>query len=82
MLAKITSRNRITLPKAVVQDYPRAIYFEVQSKGGRIVLTPVRMSRASELREKLAVLGVTNADLRAAVKWARNRRARLRRGRV
>ncbi len=72
MLAKITSKNRITLPKVAVQDYPGVRYFEVQSKGGRIVLTPVRISRAGAVREKFAALGISEADVRAAVKWARS----------
>jgi hypothetical protein len=76
MLARITSKNQITLPKAVVRDYPGARYFEVQSKDGRIVLTPVRISRAGAVREKLAALGIAEADVRAAVKWARGRKAR------
>jgi hypothetical protein len=76
MLAKITSKNQITLPKAVVKDYPGARYFEVQSKDGRIVLTPVRISRAEAVREKLAALGITEADVHAAVRWSRSRRAR------
>jgi hypothetical protein len=76
MLAKITSKNQITLPKAVVKDYPGARYFEVQSKDGRIVLTPVRISRAEAVREKLAALGVTEADVEAAVRWSRSRRMR------
>jgi hypothetical protein len=76
MLAKITSKNQITLPKAVVKDYPGARYFEVQSKDGRIVLTPVRISRSEAVREKLAALGITEADVEAAVRWSRSRRAR------
>jgi len=76
VLAKITSKNQITLPKAVVREYPGARYFEVQSKDGRIVLTPVRMSRADAVREKLDALGITEADVKAAVQWARNRKIR------
>lgn len=71
MLAKITSKNQITLPKAVVQDFPGARYFEVESAAGRIVLTPVRIARADAVREKLAALGIREQDVPAAVKWAR-----------
>ena len=45
MLAKLTSKNQLTLPKAVLDKLPAATYFEVQAEGGRIILTPVRISR-------------------------------------
>lgn len=73
MLAKITSKNQITLPKAVVEEFPGARYFEVESAEGRIVLTPVRIGRADAVREKLAALGIREPDVSAAVAWARKR---------
>ena len=74
MLAKITSKNQITLPKAVVDEFPGARYFEVHSNEGRIVLTPVRINRAEAVREKLASLGISEADVAASVQWARKRK--------
>jgi hypothetical protein len=74
MLAKLTSKNQITLPKAVVGEVPQAEYFEVAVEDGRIVLTPVRIGRAGAVREKLASLGIAEADVAAAIKWARRRR--------
>lgn len=74
MLAKLTSKNQLTLPKAVVEQVPRSEYFEVQVEGERIVLTPVRMQRASAVRDKLAALGITEGDVAAAVGWSRKRR--------
>jgi len=71
MLAKLTSKNQITLPKAVAQAFPGAEYFEVQNEGGRIVLTPVRIGRADAVRDKLAELGIVEADVAPAVSWAR-----------
>ncbi len=73
MLAKLTSKNQITLPKAVAQAFPGAEYFEVQAEGGRIVLTPVRIGRADAVRDKLAALGIVEEDVVAAVAWARKR---------
>ena len=43
MLAKLTSKNRLTLPKTVISDFPDTRYFDVTQEDGRIVLTPVRM---------------------------------------
>lgn len=72
MLAKLTSKNQLTLPKAVLADFPGAEYFEVSEENGRIVLTPVRLNRADAVRTKLADLGLAEADIVDAVKWARD----------
>ena len=71
MLAKMTSKNQITLPKAVVAQVPPAEYFEVEAVGERIVLTPVRLSKADAVRNKLAELEITDQDIRDALAWAR-----------
>lgn len=71
MLAKLTSKNQLTLPKAVLDKLPGATYFEVQAEGGRIILTPVRISRVDAVREKLVQLGITESDVEDAVRWAR-----------
>lgn len=71
MLAKLTSKNQLTLPKAVLDKLPEVTYFEVQAEGGRIILTPVRISRVDAVREKLVQLGITESDVEDAVRWAR-----------
>ncbi|MDO4231508.1 MAG: AbrB/MazE/SpoVT family DNA-binding domain-containing protein [Lautropia sp.] len=71
MLAKLTSKNQITLPKAVVSAVDAAEYFEVVAENGRIVLTPVRVQRAQAVRDKLEQMGITEQDLEDAVAWAR-----------
>lgn len=71
MLAKLTSKNQLTLPKAVTADFPGSEYFDVTKENGRIVLTPVRLTRAGAVRDKLADLGISDADVAAAVAWAR-----------
>jgi hypothetical protein len=71
MLAKLTSKNRLTLPKAVVADFQGSEYFDVTKENGRIVLTPVRLNRADAVRAKLAELGMSEADVAEAVAWAR-----------
>ena len=71
MLAKLTSKNQLTLPKAVLSDFQGAEYFEVTGEHGRIVLTPVRLTRASTVRSKLAELGLSETDVSDAVAWAR-----------
>jgi len=39
---------------------------------GQIVLTPVRIQRGDAVRAKLAALGLTEADVAGAVRWARS----------
>lgn len=73
MLAKKTAKNQITLPKAVVTKFQGVDYFEVDTDGQSITLRPLRRSRADEVRARLAKLGITEEDVRAAVAWARRR---------
>ncbi len=72
MLAKLTSKNQLTLPKAVTSAVELTDYFDVTAENGRIVLTPVRVNRADGVRAKLAELGLTEADISDAVAWARS----------
>jgi hypothetical protein len=74
MLAKVTSKNQLTLPKAVTNAVGPAEYFEVEAKNGQIVLTPVRIQRADAVRAKLAVLDLNDRDVADAVAWARKAR--------
>ena len=71
MLAKITSKNQLTLPKAAVAAVGPTEYFDVEVSQGQIVLTPVRIQRGDAVRAKLAALGLTDADVTDAVRWAR-----------
>lgn len=71
MLAKLTSKNQITLPKAAVSRLEAVEYFDVTVEKGRIILTPVRLQQAQAVREKLEKLGITEQDVEDAVTWAR-----------
>ena len=72
MLAKLTSKNKLTLPKAAVAAVEATGYFDVTAENGRIVLTPVRVNRAGAVRAKLAEIGLSEADVADAVSWARS----------
>ena len=78
MLAKLTSKNQLTLPKSVTNAVGAVEYFEVQTKGGQIILTPVRIQRADSVRAKLAELDLAEQDIADAIAWARqaNRRSK------
>ena len=73
MLAKMTAKNQLTLPKAITNIIGPTEYFEVKAKDGQIVLTPVRIQRADAVRMKLVELNIKESDLGDAVKWARVR---------
>ena len=71
MIAKLTTKNQLTLPKRVVAEVGAEDYFDVEVRNGQIVLTPVRIQRADLVRAKLAELNLEESDLEEAVTWAR-----------
>lgn len=75
MLAKMTSKNQLTLPKSVTQAVGATEYFDVETRAGQIILTPVRIQRGDAVRSKLAELDLTDADMANAVAWAREPQA-------
>lgn len=77
VLAKITSKNQLTLPKSITQALAQTAgpveYFDVQAANGQIILTPVRIQRGDAVRAKLAELAISDADVADAVAWSRRK---------
>ena len=71
MLAKMTSKNQLTLPKSITTALGATEYFDVEVRNGQIILTPVRIQRGDAVRAKLAELGLQEQDIADAVAWAR-----------
>lgn len=71
MLAKMTVKNQITLPKAVATRFGGVEYFEVSTDGVSITLRPLERSRVDEVWAHLEKLGITERDVSDAVTWAR-----------
>ena len=71
MLAKLTSKNQLTLPKSITRAIGDSEYFDVKVEGGQIILTPVKIQRADAVRSKLAALDLNEQDIADAVAWAR-----------
>jgi len=71
MLAKMTSKNQLTLPKSITAAVGPAEYFDVEATNGQIVLTSVRIQRGDAVRAKLAELDLQETDIADAVAWAR-----------
>lgn len=71
MLAKLTAKNQLTLPKRITNELGPVEYFEIETRNGQVVLTPVRIQRADAVRAELAELDPTEQTIRDAVVWAR-----------
>jgi hypothetical protein len=71
MLAKMTVKNQLTLPKAVVARFSGVEYFDISTDGNSITLRPLQRSRVDEVWAHLEKLGITEQDVSDAVRWAR-----------
>lgn len=71
MLAKLTSKNQLTLPKSIITSVGKTDYYDVAVENGRIILTPVHIQQADAVRAKLNELGITETDVQDAIKWSR-----------
>jgi hypothetical protein len=75
MLAKKTSKNQITIPKKIVDQLPEVTYFDVELKGGVILLKPLKLytTDLEQIRAKVKKLGISESSVAEAIKWARAR---------
>jgi bifunctional DNA-binding transcriptional regulator/antitoxin component of YhaV-PrlF toxin-antitoxin module len=75
MLAKITSKNQITIPKKIIGQMPGVKYFEVELIDGKIELKPLRIYETDleKIRSKMKNLGLKPDSVREAVEWARSK---------
>jgi len=75
MLAKVTSKNQITIPKKIIDQVPDTKYFEVEFKDGVIMLKPLQVyeTDVGKIRSKIKSLGLKPNSVREAVEWARKR---------
>jgi hypothetical protein len=74
MLTKMTSKNQVTLPVALLRELPEAEYFDATLVDGALVLRPVRivpMVDLGSVRRRVARAGVKPAEVKRAVRWAR-----------
>ena len=71
LIAKKSSKNQITLPKRIVDLFPKCDYFFISAEDGQIVLRPVDENALAKVRRKLEELGIRESDVDGAIKWAR-----------
>ncbi|MCF8106769.1 MAG: AbrB/MazE/SpoVT family DNA-binding domain-containing protein, partial [Desulfohalobiaceae bacterium] len=71
MLAKLTSKNQITIPKALLAQVPESTHFEVTVQDGVILLRPVHLSgdNLADVRRKMKALGLNEDAVAEAVQW-------------
>jgi hypothetical protein len=70
VLAKLTSKNQLTLPKSVTDKLGPVQYFEVLLQAGQVVLTPVRIQRGDAVRAKLAELELDDGVIAKAMAFS------------
>jgi len=75
MLAKITSKNQITIPKKIIDQFQDVTHFDVTAKKGVVVLKPVRFYQADleQIRSKVKKLGIKENTVAEAIEWARKK---------
>ena len=75
MLAKLTSKNQLTIPKKIIEKMPDTKYFDVEIEGEIIVLKPLNLydTNPAKIKEKMKTLGLTQDCVAEAVSWARSK---------
>jgi bifunctional DNA-binding transcriptional regulator/antitoxin component of YhaV-PrlF toxin-antitoxin module len=75
MLAKLTSKNQITIPKKVLSKMGEVEYFDVEYREGVVVLKPVKVYETDieGIRAKMKKLGLSRKSVAEAVRWARRK---------
>lgn len=75
MLAKLTSKNQITIPKQIIDQIPETRYFDVKLNGETVVMKPVTIydTDLEKVRSKIKKLGLKPDCVAEAIKWARSK---------
>ena len=75
MLAKLTSKNQITIPKKIMEQFPDVRYFDLESKDGVVSLKPIKIydTDLDQIRSKMKSLGLKKNSVNEAIKWARSK---------
>jgi hypothetical protein len=75
VLAKITTKNQITIPKKIINQLPGVKYFDVELKEGLVLLKPLRVydTNLEQIRSKVNKLGLKENSVKEAIRWARKK---------
>jgi hypothetical protein len=75
MLAKLTAKNQITIPKQIIDQIPETRYFDVKLNGETVVMKPLTIydTDLEQVRSKIKKLGLKPDCVPEAIKWARSK---------
>ena len=75
MLAKMTTKNQITIPKKIIDKLPNIKYFDVELKDGLVLLKPLKVydTNLDQIRSKMKTLGLDQNSVKEAIQWARKK---------
>ena len=75
MLAKLTSKNQITIPKKIMDQLPDVEHFDIFLDNGRVILKPMVIyeSDLEQIRSKIKKLGLGTDTVAEAINWVRNK---------
>jgi len=74
MLAKLTAKNQITIPKKIIAKFQDVKYFDVEIKDWLVLLKPVKVLEPGlqGIRTKIKKLELSEDCVAEAVRWARS----------
>jgi len=77
MLAKITSKNQITIPKKIIEKMPGIKHFDIELKDGVVIMKPVRFydTNLDQIRAKVKKLGLKEDSVAEAIKWVKSKKS-------
>ena len=77
MLAKITSKNQITIPKKIIEKIPHVKHFDIELKDGIIIMKPIKLydTNMDQIRAKVKKLGLKENSVAEAIKWAKSKKS-------
>ena len=76
MLAKITSKNQITIPKKIIDKIPDVKHFDIEFKNGVVILKPIKFfdTNLDQIRSKIKKLGLKENSVAEAIAWAKSKK--------
>ncbi len=75
MIAKLTSKNQLTIPKKIIEKMPETKYFDIETDGNTIIMKPLTLydTDLDKIRKKMKTLGLSQNCVSEAISWARSR---------
>jgi bifunctional DNA-binding transcriptional regulator/antitoxin component of YhaV-PrlF toxin-antitoxin module len=77
MLAKITSKNQITIPKKIIEKMPGIKHFDIELKDGVVIMRPIKFydTNIDQIRAKIKKLGLKENSVAEAIKWVKSKKS-------